>query len=124
MPDPIAFKIKFEEDSFLIGDSLNQPSFQREIIDKHGIDINSTVLYIPNMKIEESIDDLIEYVSPKILVTGNTIITPNQLRENLSTLSEDIIILETDIDGTITIASDGKKLKVSSFIDEKELVLH
>ena len=127
IPDPIAFKIKFGEDSFLIGNLLNRASVQMEMIDQYGREIVSTVLYmpnIPNVNIEESFANFIEYVSPKILITGNTKMTSEQLRENLPSLNEEIAILETDKDGTVTITSDGKKLEVRSFTSEKELDLH
>jgi beta-lactamase superfamily II metal-dependent hydrolase len=79
---------------------------------------------ISNVNIEESFTDFIEYVSPKILITGNTKMTSEQLRENLPSLNEEITILETDKDGTVTITLDGKKLEVRSFTSEKELDLH
>jgi beta-lactamase superfamily II metal-dependent hydrolase len=50
--------------------------------------------------------------------------TSEQLRENLPSLNEEITILETDEDGTVTITLDGKKLEVRSFASEKELDLH
>jgi len=97
------------------------------MIDQYGREIVSTVLYMPNISnvnIEESFTDFIEYVSPKILITGNTKMTSEQLRENLPSLNEEITILETDKDGTVTITLDGKKLEVRSFTSEKELDLH
>lgn len=123
-PDPIAFKIRFGENSLLIGNLLNRPSVQREMIDEYGIGIDSTVLYMPNidnLKAEESFAKFVEHVSPKILITGNTQMTPEELRE---TLSMHIEILETDKDGTVTITSDRENLEVRSFTSEKELVLH
>ena len=58
------------------------------------------------------------------MVTGNTSIASNKLREKLSAIRKEMIILETDKDGAITITSDGKELRVRSFTNEKELVLH
>ncbi|GJM15065.1 MAG: DNA internalization-related competence protein ComEC/Rec2 [Thermodesulfobacteriota bacterium] len=121
MPDPIAFKLIYMEDEFLFGNSLDLISFQNELINEYSKNIDSTVIYLPNINIQE---DFIDYISPKILVTGNTNIASNKLRENLSAIRKEMIILETDKDGAITITSDGKKLRVRSFTNEKESVLH
>lgn len=116
MPKPIAFKISYNKNLFLIGSSLNQPRFQMELIDLYGRDLKSTALYIPNIRVNESFIEFIDYVSPKILVTGSSLISSKSFG--------DILILESDKDGAIRINSDGEELKVKSFATEKELVLH
>ncbi len=124
MPDPIGFKLIYKEDEFLFGNSLHLTSFQTELIDEYGKGIDSTVVYLPNINIQEDTVDFIDYISPKVLVTGKTNIASNKLREKLSAIRKEMIILETDKDGAITITSDGKELRVRSFTNEKELVLH
>ena len=124
MPDPIGFKLIYKEDEILFGNSLHLTSFQTELIDQYGKSIDSTVIYFPNINIQEDTVDFIDYISPKILVTGNTNIASNKLREKLSAIRKEMIILETDKDGAIAITSDGKELRVRSFTNEKELVLH
>jgi len=124
MPRPIALRIIYGEDSILMGNLLNSASVQKEMIEQYGRDIDSTVLYVPNLELEESDSNFIEFISPNLLITGNTKTDSNQLTEILSTANEEIVILQTDQDGTITVNLDGKKLEVYSFASEKELVLH
>ena len=124
MPDPIAFKLKYKQDEFLFGNSLHLTSFQKELIEEYRKSIDSTVVYLPNIILAEETIDFIDYTSPKILITGNTDIESNTLREKLSTLTKEMIILQTDRDGAVTISSDWKKLRVRWFTNEKELVLH
>lgn len=116
MPDPIGFRISYNKDLFLIGRSLNQPQFQKELIYLYGRDLKSTALYIPNLKVDESFIEFVDYVSPKILITGNSQISSNSFGG--------IIILESDKDGAIKVSSDGGELKIKSFTTEKDLVLH
>ena len=116
--------MKYKENEILFGNSLHLTSFQNELINDYGKKIDSSVTYLPNINIEEDTIDFLDYISPKILVTGNTNIASNKLREKLSARRKEIIILETDKDGAITITLDGKELRVRSFTNEKELVLH
>lgn len=123
-PRPVAFKIIFSKNSFLIGNLINRSSAQYEMIKQHGRELNSTVLYMPNISLQEFPSDFIEQVAPKLLITGNFNIASGELSETLSTEIGEIEILEIDKDGAVTVTSDGKKLEASSFDSEKELVLH
>lgn len=124
MPRPVAFRIKYNKDSILIGNLINNASAQKEMAQQYGKIIKSTVLYIPKLNLEESYSGFIEDVSPQLLITGNIEMTNKELRKNLSTDIRQIPILELDEDGAVSVTSDGKKLEVSTFASEKELVLH
>lgn len=122
IPSPIILRLVHEGNSFLMGESIIQPSVQKEMLELYGNEIDSTVLYIPNITKEKSHTYFIKYLSPMILITGNTEITESQLKEITS--NEDVQILLTDKNGKVTITFEGGELKVRSFTDEKEFILH
>jgi len=124
LPYPVAFKLTYGTTSFLFGESLNQAPVQRELIDSFKENIKSRVVYIPDIKIESSFLEFIEAISPEILVTGNTNKSSDLINLELYNLKEQTEILETDNIGAVTFTIKGKGMNVSTFIDEKDIVLH
>ena len=86
--------------------------------------IKSRVLYVPNIKIGSSLLEFIESVSPEILVTWNTNRSLGLFNQELYSLKEQTIILETDNMGAATFTTKGKEINGRTFIDEKDIVLH
>jgi len=121
---PVAFKIEFWEDSFLLGSSLNRPAFQKELIERYGKNLASSAIYMPNIILQEPFIELMDLVSPKILVTGNNHNSASEIAQNLHDKGETVLILETDRDGAVSIRGEGKKLRVKIFNNEKELVFN
>ena len=124
LPYPIAFKLTYGNSSFLFGESLNQAQVQRELIHSFKENIKSRILYIPNIKIGSSLFEFIESVSPEILVTGNTNRSLDLFNQELYSLKEQTIILETDNMGAVTFTTKGEEINGRTFIDEKDIVLH
>jgi len=122
--DPLAFRLVYGEFGFLVGRSLNQPRFQKELIDLYGEDISNTVLFIPHIIMQENFSKFVEFASPKILITGYNYMTTSEIIEELADIGQTIYIVETDINGAISISTDGEKLKLKSFSGEKEMILH
>lgn len=122
LPYPVAIKLTYGNSSFLIGESIDQEYVQRDIIHSFKNAIKSTVLYMPNIK--GLLSEFVDSASPKILVTRDWYEVSSLLSQNMAVLNHDAHILSTKDQGAITISSDGKELKVKSFVDEKELVLH
>jgi len=122
LPYPVVIKLTYGNSSFILGESLNQAAVQRDLLDSSKRSLKSTVLYIPNLK--SFIPEFIESVSPKIVVTRDGNAVSDLLNQNVTGLNQRTLILVTEDVGAITITSDGKELRVRSFADEKELILH
>ncbi len=123
-PYPIAFKLTYGNSSFLFGESLNQISFQRDLIHSFEEKIKTRVVYIPNIKIESSLFEFLESVSPQILVTGHINKSLDQFDQELNKLNGQTVILEIDNMGAVAFTTKGKEIKGRTFIDEKYIVLH
>ncbi len=121
LPYPVAIKLTYGNSSFLFGESLNQATVQRGLLDSSKGNIKSKVLYMANINTESLIPEFIESVWPKIVVTN---VKSDLLSRNTTGLNQETLILSTENVGAITVTSDGGKLKVKSFVDEKELILH
>jgi len=124
LPYPIAFKLTYGNSSFLFGESLNQAQVQRELIHSFKENIKSRILYIPNIKIGSALFEFIEAVSPEILVTWNTNRSLGVFNQELYSLKEQTIILETDNMGAVTFTTKGEEINGRTFIDEKDIILH
>ena len=116
LPLPIAFRLTYGKSSFLFGEGLNNNSFQKVLFNSYKYRINSVVLYIPDINTASSTNEIIEIISPEVMVTREM---GDFVKEN-----EQIDILSTDEVGAVTITSDGEQIQISSFANEKELILH
>ncbi|MCK5711004.1 MAG: hypothetical protein KAI07_10730, partial [Deltaproteobacteria bacterium] len=110
--------------SFLFGESLNQISFQRELIHSFDEKIKTRIAYIPNIKMEGSLFEFLESVSPEILVTGNSSESSDLYNQELLSLKEQTVILEIDNIGAVAFTTKGEEINGRTFIDEKYIVLH
>ena len=124
LPYPVAFKLTYENSSFLFGESLNQISFQRELIHSFDEKIKTRIAYIPNIKMEGSLFEFLESVSPEILVTGNSSESSDLYNQELLSLKEQTVILEIDNIGAVAFTTKGEEINGRTFIDEKYIVLH
>ena len=107
-PKPIVFKLTYGNSSFLFGESLNKTSVQNELIDSIGENIRSKVLYIPNLDLDRSLFEFVDFVSPDILITGN-----------ITQLIDETTVLQTENLGTVSISTNGIEIDVRSFLNEK-----
>jgi len=124
LPYPVAFKLTYGNSSFLFGESLNQISFQRELIHSFDEKIKTRIAYIPNIKMESSLFEFLESVSPEILVTRNSSESSDIYNQEFQNLKQQTVILEIDDIGAVAFTTKGEEINGRTFIDEKHIVLH
>jgi len=66
----------------------------------------------PNINIERTFLEFIEYVSPEILVTGNISKSLDLFNQELNNLKEQTVILEIDVMGAVTLTTKGEEMSV------------
>ena len=83
-----------------------------------------SLAYKNKIVLQEPFIELMDLVSPKILVTGNNHTSASEIAQNLPDKGKTVLILETDRDGAVSIRGDGKNLRVKIYNNEKELVFN
>jgi competence protein ComEC len=123
-PYPLIGKLSFREASFLFGEDIAEEKVQNELIEIYRGRIESSVLYLPRVfKKQKDVTDFIRTVSPKIIVTDTV---SQSLPPNVSSYiykNRSPGVFQTDVQGTVTVLTDGKQIRVKTFLDaNKELV--
>ncbi|HEX3033595.1 MAG TPA: DNA internalization-related competence protein ComEC/Rec2 [Thermodesulfobacteriota bacterium] len=121
-PYPLAGKLSFGEVGFLFGEGITQEGVQEELIEIYRNRIRSSVLYMPVIS-GRFVRDFIETVSPHIIVI-NTVSqglpkVPDTFKYNGSGEFKPSFF-RTSSQGAVTILTDGKRVKVRTFVDGKK----
>ncbi len=123
LPRPVALKLGFEDETFLLGESLQQQEVQKELTDLYGGEIKSSVLFIPHIETDGTFPGFIRAVPPRVLVTDAVEKPVSAALRKYSELPGSIPVFETGSDGTVTVHTNGEELKVKTYIGEKEVLL-
>ncbi|HEX9830812.1 MAG TPA: DNA internalization-related competence protein ComEC/Rec2 [Thermodesulfobacteriota bacterium] len=120
-PYPILAKLSFKEANFLFGEAIEEESVQNELIEIYQDRIKSSLLYTP--RIAGMTANFISVVSPRVIVTNTakaTLLVPNDIKKaDIQTT-----VFQTGTQGTVTVLTDGRILRVKAYLDEKEQFLH
>ncbi|MEQ9618335.1 MAG: ComEC/Rec2 family competence protein [Deltaproteobacteria bacterium] len=109
-PQPVALMLNFKNEKFLLGESLNNERVQNELSRIYGGGIKSSVLYIRNIRIDESFLRFLRTVSPRVLVTDR--ITQR------TDFGSPVSVFQTGSDGAVKITTNGSGLGVKTYNGE------
>lgn len=120
-------KLAFKNAGFLFGERIAEERVQAELIEVHKDRIGSGVLYMPRFfEGQKNVADFVATVSPRVIVTNSGFQNSNKphhpMRINdYGKKTPDAF--QTDTQGAITVLTDGKRIRVRTFLDkDKELV--
>lgn len=123
-PYPIIVKLDFKSTGFLFGEGITEEKVQSELIETYKDRIRSSVLYL--FVKQKDITDFVTAISPMIIVTNsgfqnfNESHYPRRINDYDKKTPD---IFQTDKQGTTTVLTDGKQIRVRTFLDkDKELV--
>lgn len=123
LPYPVALGLTFEDKIFLFGESLHNSDVQKELTDLYGDKIKSSVLFIPRITTDDTFLRFIRAVSPRVLI-ADTIEKPGKLGDTGSSeLPETVSTFETGTEGAVTVHTNGKELRIKTYVGEKEALL-
>lgn len=118
-PYPLILNLRFGQTNFLLGESLGDPSVQRELMDTYHSRIQSKAVYVPAFKGGFAVtNDFLNTLSPEIVVVNGTFDGIKTLNErgasdfNHHTKSK---LIETGKEGMVAIGTDGIDLRVRTF---------
>ncbi len=121
-PYPIIGKLTFKNTGFLFGEGITEERVQSELIKTYRDRIRSDVLYVPKFFMRQnSITDFISAISPMIIVTNSGFQNFNESHYPRTIKGDDEktqYIFQTDVQGTITVLTDGKQIRVRTFLDK------
>ncbi len=121
-PFPLVGKLTFEKVGFLFGESLTEKRVQDELLETYRDRIESSVLYIPRVPDrQKDISDFIRAVSPRIIVSNTALrnlSNPPDMRILNSRENPSPSIFPIDENGSVTMLTDGKQIRVKTFFDE------
>jgi competence protein ComEC len=120
-PYPLLGKLTFGEVSFLFGESITEEKVQKELLEVYNEKIESSVVYIPRIS-RGNMTDFIRAVSPKIIITNAAY--GNFLKLTDITKPDNTRVFRTDTQGTVTVLTDGNKIRVKTLLDEKVYCFH
>ncbi len=115
-PYPILGRLTFKQANFLFGEGVGEKAVQKELIEIYADKIRSSVLYVPRVSGFDN-RDFISAVSPKILVTR----VAYRKQGDLFTKTA---FFHSDTQGTVTVLTDGKMLRVKTYDGEKQQFVH
>lgn len=118
-PYPILGKLTFKEAKVLFGEAIEQETVQNELIEIYRERIKCSVLYVPRIS-GVNTRGFISTVSPRFIVTNATYSSPSVSND----IVNQITVFQTDTQGTVTVLTDGKMLRVKTYLGEKEEFLH
>ena len=119
LPHPLAIKVTYRKEMFLMGEALGDAGAMSALIDSHGEGLKSSVLYMPDMETGDAFPVFLQAVSPGVLVTGEFDLSPANDSPALQEEITRMTLLETSKDGAVTIKTDGSKLSAETYADEK-----
>ena len=118
-PYPLILSLTFGKTNFLLGESLGDPSVQRELMGIYHNRIQSKVVYVPALKGNfEVINNFLNTFSPDILIINDTLDSSRRFFERGASNYRHHIkskLIETRREGTVAISTDGIDLRVRSF---------
>lgn len=112
LPYPVALKLTGPGLSLLTGEGLHLDTVQRNLLRYEAEQLKSSMLYIPLLKTNESVEHFLNAVSPEVLVTNRT--------DDFDSLPIDIPIsvFQTSVNGTVTIEGDDRGVEINTFSGE------
>lgn len=118
-PYPLILNLRFGQINFLLGESLGDPSVQRELMHTYHSRIQSKVVYVPALGEQFVVaGDFLNTLSPEIVVVNRTFDGISRLYEtdafgiNNDKKSK---LIETGEEGMVAICTDGIDLRVRTF---------
>ncbi|MGB7292412.1 MAG: DNA internalization-related competence protein ComEC/Rec2 [Thermodesulfobacteriota bacterium] len=116
---PLILNLTFGKIDFLLGESLGDPSVQRELMDIYHNRIQPKVVYVPALKRNSEVtNNFLNTFSPDILIVNDTLGSIGKFYEsgdsNLSNHKKSKLI-ETRKEGTVAISTNGIDLRVRTF---------
>jgi competence protein ComEC len=126
-PYPLVWKLAFKNTGFLFGEGIMEENVLAELNETYKDRIRSRVLYVPKFfEREKNITDFVKTVSPRVIVTNSGFQNSNKPHRPRGTNDYDketLDVFQTDTQGTITVLTDGKEIRVKTFLDnDRELV--
>ncbi len=112
LPYPIALKLRGPGLGFLTGEALHLETVQNNLIIKKGSSLESTVLYMPLLNTNDSLELFLATVSPEVLVTNSVDGLELPPIERLTS------VFQTSKDGTVTIEQDKYNIEINTFNSE------
>lgn len=109
LPYPIALKLIGPDLSFLTGEGLHLENVQKSLLSEEGVSLKSSVLYMPLIKTNDSLELFLNVVSPEVLVTN----VVDDLE--LPPLKRPMSIFQTSVEGTVTIRQDNNDIKIKTY---------
>jgi competence protein ComEC len=126
LPNPILVRLTFKDVSFLVGEGINDESAIKSISESNRDKIQSEVLNFPKFFTDQKgIPEFIGVASPKIIVTNSSL-------KNISKIGKDrkpyvysnSTVFQTDTEGLVSVITDGKEIKVRTFLDKNNELLY
>lgn len=115
---PLVCQLTFGNINFLLGESLEDLSVQRELADIYRERVQSEVVYVPELDNFEGIKKFLNAFSPKILILNQTFDDFGKSYERRVLNSDNQTewkLIETKKEGMVSISTDGIDLRVSTF---------
>jgi competence protein ComEC len=112
LPFPILVRLTLKEVSFLVGEGTTDEGAVNSLVESHRDKIQSEVIYLPRVfKGREGISEFISIASPRVIVT-------NSFLESISKLNNHSkpTVYQTDTEGLVTVLTDGKEIRVKTFL--------
>jgi competence protein ComEC len=119
---PIVGKLTFKEANFLFGEAIEEETVQNELIEIYRHRIKSSLLYVPRIS-GENTRGFISMVSPRVIVT-NRVYSTFLISAGTKKSDSQTAFFQTDTQGTVTVLTDGKMLRIKTYLDENKEFLH
>jgi competence protein ComEC len=120
LPYPVLVRLTLKDVSFLIGEGITDGDAIKNLYEIHRDKMQSEVVYFPKAPIgQKGSSEFISISSPKIIVTNSILENISKLNEG-SKLNSDSnpTVFETDKVGLVKVITDGKEIKVKTFLDK------
>jgi competence protein ComEC len=124
-PYPLMGKLSYGKVDFLFGEGIAQEVVQEELIEIYTNRIRSRVLYMPVIYGQAALD-FVKKVSPHVVVINTISKGYPRIRDTLRYDGSEGLkpsLLQTGTQGTVTILTDGKQIKVRTFVDKNWVVV-
>jgi beta-lactamase superfamily II metal-dependent hydrolase len=115
-------KLTFKEANFLFGEAIEEETVQNELIEIYRHRIKSSLLYVPRIS-GENTRGFISMVSPRVIVT-NRVYSTFLISADTKKSDSQTAFFQTDTQGTVTVLTDGKMLRIKTYLDENKEFLH
>jgi len=109
LPYPIVLKLTGPDMSFLTGEGFHLENVQESLLSQESSILKSSVLYMPLIKTNDSLEFFLNTVSPEVLVTN----TVDDLE--LPPLERLMTVIQTSEEGTVTIERENNDLEIKTF---------